>query len=66
MVTLFVVTAPIFQHTKNEKKKKKQPNKKINKQTNQKQKLPSSGMSFERQLTMKHYHCYNNQAKIMV
>ena len=31
MVTLFVVTAPIFQHTKNEKKKTKQKNKQTNK-----------------------------------
>ena len=40
MVTMFVVTPPIFQHAKYEKKQNR---------TNQKQKLPSSGMSFERQ-----------------
>ena len=61
LVTLFVVTPPIFQHAKCEKNKKQKQNK-----TNQKQELPSSGMSFERQLTMKHFHCYNNHAKIMV
>ena len=61
MVTLFVVTPPIFQNAKYEKTKQTKQNK-----INQKQKLPSTGMSFERQLTMKHYHCNNNHAKIMV